>query len=425
MRKYLFFFALMAAMTVSGIERVTLEQLQADWTKYQNQMVELTTPLIVCGSFYDSLILATERLYSPDEKAIGLADGDSTMYWQIVKDNLDKSICVHCRNNYYAVRTGDRIRGIKARVTSERHLLTGKSLRTTHVSQPRLPRPKKDELRIVGANIENYFADLGGYATKRTTPQQQALKTKKVVKALRAMHGDLFALCEMQVGDKGPKMLLEALGDKYDYISLGLPDMDRIGGCFVYRKDRLRPYSEFISAYRDTSSHYHARMIAQGFEDLKTGQRFIVSVNHLKSKRPGRTQYDTNQRRMENTDSLLVMLPVAIEQFADSDVLLLGDYNCNTQEQPIQTIVRAGYADMLQVYCPDDYSYSYKGEIGYLDRCFASPTMAAQIVRVMPWQVNADWYYQHAAYRLKDKSYHRYADHNPIIVDVKLRQQTN
>ena len=115
------------------------------------------------------------------------------------------------------------------------------------------------------------------------------------------------------------------------------------------------------------------------------------------------------------------MLPIAIEQFGDSDVLLLGDYNCYTYEQPIQTIVRAGYEDMLQVYCPDDYSYSYKGEIGYLDRCFASPSMAAQVILVRPWHVNADWYYQHAAYRQKDKSHHRYADHDPIIVDVKLQ----
>ena len=115
------------------------------------------------------------------------------------------------------------------------------------------------------------------------------------------------------------------------------------------------------------------------------------------------------------------MLPNAITYFEDEDILLLGDYNCYTQEQPIQTLVRAGYGDMLQVYCPNDYSYSFKGEIGYLDRCFANPNMAAQVVRVTPWHVNADWYYQHAAYKTKDKSYHRYSDHDPIIVDLKLK----
>ena len=421
MRKSILAFLILSAIHAGGVKRVTLEELQSDWSKYTNQIVELKSPLVVCGSFYDSLILAPERLYCPEERAKGLADGDSTVYWQIVEQNRAASICVHCRNAYYDVRTGDKIHSLKARVTGERQLLTGQSIRTRHSCPGRLPRHKKDRIRIVGANIENYFADLGGYATKRTTPAQQALKTRKVAKAMKRMRADLFAICEMQVGDKAPKMLLEALGDKYDYIETGLPNMDRIGGCFIYRKDRLKPYGEWLSAYQDTASHYHGRMIAQGFEEIKTGERLIVSVNHMKSKRPGRTQYDTNLRRMENTDSLLAMLPIAIEQFGDSDVLLLGDYNCYTYEQPIQTIVRAGYEDMLQVYCPDDYSYSYKGEIGYLDRCFASPSMAAQVILVRPWHVNADWYYQHAAYRQKDKSHHRYADHDPIIVDVKLR----
>ncbi|MCR5050376.1 MAG: hypothetical protein K6A36_04765 [Paludibacteraceae bacterium] len=413
----------LAALCVQAAERVTLEQLQADWAKYNDRMVELTTPLVVCGSFYDSLILAPERLYCPEERALGLADGDSAMYWQIVEQNRAKSICIHCRNNYYDVRTGDRIRSVRARVVGERQLLTGGVIKTHHTHADRLTRPKKDELRIVGANIENYFADLGGYATKRTTPEQQALKTRKVAKALAATHADLFALCEMQTGNKAPRLLLKALGKNYDYIELDMPDMDRIGSCLIYRKDRLRPYSEFISAYGDTASHYHGRMIAQGFEEINTGERFIVSVNHTKSKRPGRGNYDTNMKRMENTDSLLAMLPHAVSRYEDPDLLLLGDYNCYTQEQPIQTIVRGGYKDMLMYFCPDNYSYSYRGEIGYLDRCFASPSMAAQIVRVRPWHVNADWYYQHGAYKMKDKSMHRYSDHDPIIVDVKLKQQ--
>ena len=423
MRKHIFCFLLLSTLSVYAVERVSLEQLQADWNRYVNQVVELTTPLVVCGSFYDSLVLAPERLYCPEERAVGLADGDSTMYWQLVEANRASSIVVHTRNSYYKVRTGDRVRKVRARVTKERHLVTGQGVKTSHVSVPKLSKPKKGTLRVVGANIENYFADLGGYATKRTTPQQQALKTRKVVSAFRAMNADIIALCEMQVGDKAPQMLLDALnksGAHYAYISMPVDNMDRIGGCFLYRTDRVRPYTQPLSAYQDSTSHYYARMFAVGFEELSSGERLIVGVNHLKSKRPGRTQYDTNLKRMQNTDSLLVMLPQAVAQFADADVLLLGDYNCYTQEQPIQTLVRAGYEDQLMRFCPDDYSYIYKGEMGFLDRCFASPSMAEQIIQVRPWHVNADWYYQHGAYKLKDKSMHRYADHEPIIVDIKM-----
>lgn len=218
---------------------------------------------------------------------------------------------------------------------------------------------------------------------------------------------------------------MEALnrkGKKYAFVSLGMADIDRIGGCFIYDTERVRPCAEWLSAYSDTASHYHARMYAVPFEETASGERLIICVNHFKSKRPGRTQYDTNRKRMENTDSLLAMLPRAVALYGDEDVLLLGDYNCYTQEQPIQTIVRAGYADMLPLGRPENYSYSYKGEAGYLDRCFASPAMAAQIVRVRPWHINADWYYSHGAYKMKDKSLHRYSDHDPIIIDINLRE---
>lgn len=426
MRRNIFLLALFYTLSGFAIERVSLAQLQSDWSKYKDRMVEVTTPLVVCGSFYDSLILAPERLYCPEERAVGLADEDSTMYWQLVQANRDASIILHCRNLYYKVRTGDRVRAFKARVTGERHFVSGQGIKTSHTAQDHLSKPKNGEIRIVGANIENYFADLGGYAHKRTTPAQQTLKTRKLVAAMRAMHADLFALCEMQVGDKAPQLLLEELNKKgphYAFVTMPMPDMDRIGGCFIYRTDRLRPVKQPLSAYRDTSSHYHARMFAQAFEETASGEKIVVSVNHLKSKRPGRTQYDTNLKRMQNTDSLLLMLPQAITLYGDSDVLLLGDYNCYTQEQPIQTIVRAGYEDQLMRFCPDDYSYVFKGEMGYLDRCFASPSMSAQIVRVRPWHVNSDWYYQHGAYKMKDKSLHRYSDHEPIIVDINLKSK--
>ena len=423
MRKHILFLFIISTLSVHAVERVSLEQLQADWSHYTNQTVLITTPLVVCGSFFDSLLLAPERLFCPDERALGLADGDSTMYYAIQAHNHASSVCLHCRNAYYDVRTGDVIRGLQARVTGPRQLLTGKSVMTRHQPKDRLPKPRKKELRIVGANIENYFADLGGYAHKRTTPAQQAMKTRKVVKALRAMHADIIACCEMQVGDKAPRMLLEALNkgcQHYAYATMPLADNDRIGGCFIYNTKRVRTCAEPLSAYRDTANHYYARMFAMPFEETTTGERFIISLNHLKSKRAGRGNYDTHLKRMQNTDSLLVMLPQAVEHFGDTDILLLGDYNCYTQEGPIQAIVRAGYAEMLPLGQANDYSYSFKGEAGYLDRCFASPSMAVQIVRVRPWHINADWYYSHGAYKMKDKSMHRYADHDPIIVDVKL-----
>ena len=425
MRKnWLFLVLLVAVQSVFSTERVSLEQLQADWSRYTDRMVEVTTPLVVCGSFYDSLILAPQRLFCPEERAEGLAEGDSTAYWRMVENNRASAICIHCRNNYYEVRTGDVVKGFKARVTGARHFVSGQGVKTRHRSMPRLPKAQKGTLRIVGANIENYFADLGGYATRKTTPAQQAMKTRKLMSALKTMKADVYAFCEMQVGDKAPQMLLAELnkrGDKYAFAAMPMENMDRIGGCIVYNKERVRVYERPLSAYTDSMNHYYARMFAIGLEERASGEKMILSLNHFKSKRPGRGNYDTHLKRMQNVDSLLTMLPLAVQLYGDSDVLLLGDYNCYTQEAPIQTIVQAGYADQLPLGGESDYSYSFKGEAGYLDRCFASPSMSKQVVSVMPWHINADWYYSHGAYKLRDKSMHRYADHDPIVVDVKLR----
>ena len=429
MRKHFLFFLIISTLSVSAVERVSLAQLQSDWSKYTKHDVQIIDPLVVCGSFYDSLILAPQRLFCPEECALGLADGDSTMYYQLAAENASSRVILHCRNQYYKVRSGDVVRNLQARVTSANHLLTGKSVSTHHMPLDKLPKPQKGELRVVGANIENYFADLGGYAHKKTTPAQQTLQTQKLVKGLRAMHADIFAFCEMQVGEKAPQMLLAELnkkGPKYAYVSMGLADRDRIGGAFIYNTERVRPCGEWMTAYKDTSSHYCARVALQGFETIGSknepaGQRFIISLSHFKSKRAGRGGYNTNEKRVENADSLLAVIPQAITYYGDEDLLFLGDYNCYTQEQPIQKIVHAGYADMLPHGSMNDYSYNYKGESGYLDRCFANPSMATQIVRVRPWHINADWYYQHGAYKMKDKSYHRYSDHDPIIVDLKLQ----
>ena len=124
MKKHLLFLLLLInALSVLAVERVSFSQLRADWSKYQNHAIQLTDPMVVCGSFYDSLILAPQRLFCPEECAEGLADGDSAMYFQQAEQNRAESIVLHCRNAYYKVRTGDIVCGLKARVTSERHLL--------------------------------------------------------------------------------------------------------------------------------------------------------------------------------------------------------------------------------------------------------------------------------------------------------------
>ena len=411
---------------VVAIEKVEFPaSFEAGWEQYVGKMVQITTPLYVCGNYYDSLILATERLYVPEEKAVGLADGDSTQYWAIKKSNREKIISLSCNIRNYEVRTGAVVKNLQARVVAPGKLVTGATPKFINNKPEPKPKMPKNGLLVCAANIQNYFYDLGGYAQRKTTKMQQAMQTLKICKAFKQIDADIYALCEIQKGDSAAQMLVDAMNkiakkERYAYVSHGWSNSDMISCGYIYRMDKVRPYGDLQYAYKDTTSHYRYRLMACGFEEIESGEKFVLNVNHLRSKRG--TGAESNEKRMANVDSLLVLLD-KIEQeqlFGDSDVLLVGDYNAYTQEEPIQTLVREGYEDMLMRDDSMGYSYVYHSEAGYLDRVFASKTMAKQVKKVAVYHLNADYFYSRGFKRGLDDTMFRYADHDPILIRVEL-----
>jgi predicted extracellular nuclease len=411
------------------VEKVQFPESFADgWDAYVGKMVQITTPLYVCGNYYDSLILSPERLYVPEERAYGLADGDSTLYWAIKAANRENSVRLSCKITNYKVRTGAVLKNLTARVVAPGRLVTGNAPKFLNNKPEAMPKMPKKGLLICAANIQNYFYDLGGYAHPKTTKAQQRLQTEKICKAFKQIDADIYALCEIQKGDSAAQMLVDAMNaqakkEVYAYVSQGWSNGDTLSCGYVYRTDRVRPYGDLQYGYHDPSNHYHYRMVVCGFEEIKSGERFVLNVNHLRSKRG--TGNESNAKRMVNVDSLLVMLK-KIEQenlFGDADILLVGDYNSYTQEQPIQTLIQAGYEDILMQYDSTGYSYVYHSEAGYLDRAFASPTMAAQVKAVHPYHLNADYFYSRGYKRRLDKTMFRYADHDPILISLQLREK--
>ncbi len=425
MRKIVLLLVIFFTSSLLAAERVQFPASFANgWEPYIGKMVQITTPLYVCGNYYDSLILAPERLYVPEERAIGLAEGDSTMYWAIKQANRAQIISLTCNIRNYEVRTGAVLKNLTARVVAPGKLVTGATPKFQN-NKPE-PKPKMPKgLLVCAANIQNYFYDLGGYAHRKTTKEQQAIQTEKISKALTHINADIYAICEIQKGDSAAEMLVRAMNERakktrYAYVSQGWSNGDTISCGYIYRTDRVRPYGDLQYGYHNPNNHYHYRMVACGFEEIKSGERFVLNINHLRSKRG--TGDESNSKRMVNVDSLLVMLDkIEKEQlFGDKDILLVGDYNCYSQEQPIQTLIRAGYEDVLMQYDSTGYSYVYHSEAGYLDRAFASPTMATQVKAVHPYHLNADYFYSRGYKRRLDKTMFRYADHDPILISIQL-----
>ena len=402
---------------------VSFDDLVREPDRYVGRRVMVTTPLVINGVYYDSLILSDQRLYVPEEHAIGLSEGDSAEYWRLVALNRTRRLCLQTNHKPYKVYTGSIVRNLTAMVTRPGVLVTGKAPRfDANRPDDCLPRMQNANLVICSSNVQNLFADLGGYAGAKTEKQLD-LQVEKIAKGLLYTRADLFALCEVEEGNKTPALLVERMNAKtragrYSWVESRTTDGDTIGVCYVYRTDRLLPYGETGYGYPEESV-YGERFKIKGFEHRATGERFVVSLNHLRSKRgPAQRADSLRMLNMHVVDSLLQLAPAL---YRDSDILILGDFNCYTLERPIRHLIRQGYADQVMRYDSTGYSYVYRSEAGFLDRVFASPSMADKIIGVKALHLNADCFYSlgyRSRYAKRDR--YRFSDHDPVLIYLRL-----
>ncbi len=450
MKKTLFLLFLIAAMPLAAIPKVSLADLNnGGWEQYQGHYVQITTPLIVCATTQEGLLVAPERLYVPEERANGLDRQDSTEYYQLKVYNDSLGIRLDCKYPY-SLNLGATVKNLKALVVGRTHLQTG-TQPTFKNYRPRTCVPKfaGADLVVCVANIENYFHTLGGYATKKVTQGQHALQSYKIGSALVKINADIYSLEELQWGNAAPAELTATMNqlcgkERYAYIESGDYNPDTISVGYIYRTDKVRPVGPLRLMYGEGRSVYGHRFMLQGFEDLKTGEQFLISANHPKSKRGG--GYSSNAARVKNITHVLEGIAAAYAEgvYSDPDILMVGDFNSYGKEESVQLIVKAGYTDLIALYDSLDYSYSYKGEVGFLDRAYASPTMLEQVIGVKPIHWNTDYYYSanyKSKYNYKNKDipqdapanirkvmtpqakrnkFFRYSDHDPLVIGIKL-----
>lgn len=451
-RKLVYLILLLGVEVVSAQSKVTLEQLQQDWSRYQGQRVTITTPLIVCGKFYDSIIVASERLYVPEERAVGLGDGDSTSYryWRHYNDSM--RIKLQCKSSFN-LNLGSTVENLTAQVIGPRHLQTGaqpkfknyKPSKQVKLAKQPAGRAKPD-LTICAANIQNYFVHVGGYATKRNTPAQHQWQCEKTAAALTRIGADIYALCELEQGSSAPAELVARMNelsrkDRYAFVVTDTIDRDTISVGYIYDKERVRPQGDLIFAYENKNDIYAHRFMIQAFEYIPTEQSFYISLNHPRSKRG--TPQEANAKRIGNISHILTAID-SLHLSSSTPLLLLGDYNSYGQEEPLQMLVKAGYKDMVMAMDSLNYSYSYNAECGYLDRAFANEPMQQYITSIHPIHWNTDYYYS-ASYwskynyknnipptqkqpniwkcvtpQAKKNLIFRYSDHDPLLISINF-----
>lgn len=348
--------------------------------------------------------------------------------------------------------------------------------------RPAAPSPVGGSVRAAAMNTLNFFVT-GDYASgdprdNKCGPLQNVecrgwdadettefeRQRTKLLEALAGLDADVLGLNELEntAGVDAltdPQGIVPGLNAKlgagtYAAIETGTIGTDAIRVGLIYKSGTVKPVGSFkllTSAvdprFIDTKSR---PALAQTFEELATGARFTVVVNHLKSKGSGCNdvgdpdagdgQGNCNGTRTKAAQALVDWLATDPTGSGDADFLIMGDLNSYAKEDPIRTIQAgaddtAGTVDDWTNLVARDlgtyaYSYVFDGMAGYLDHALANASIESQVVGVAEWHINADEpdvldydtsFKPPAQEALWEPNGYRTSDHDPVLVGLALR----
>ncbi|MGZ2748805.1 ExeM/NucH family extracellular endonuclease [Burkholderia stagnalis] len=321
-------------------------------------------------------------------------------------------------------------------------------------ANPRTAAPARDRhanLRVASFNVLNYFNGNGlggGFDDPNNrgakTYQEFVRQDAKIVSALKALDADVIGLMEIQNNGYGElsavRQLAAKLGDSWRVVD---PGTSRLGGdaiavALIYDSRKVEPVGRAATLAIDDKNR---QPLAQTFRRVGGKHALTVAVNHLKSKNcPDATNDDLDQgdgqgcwnpTRARAAAKLADWLAGTPTGASSQGVLLIGDFNSYTHEDPIRLLESRGYRNLVSRWVGDKaYSYVYNGEAGYLDHALATLPLAAHVKAVHEWHINADEpvaLQYTLAYKTAEQQRTYYApdayrssDHDPVLVDIAL-----
>lgn len=401
-----------------------------DLSAYNGEDVTFNQTLYVCGHYNHYLYLSYERLRQPEE----VAAYGTAAYQNAVNQCSQAILTAYCPDiNADTIRLGATLTNLEAKVTGARNIRINGNILASNNIRP-TARPNVGDARIIvcAANLE-YYCPNWENTYGAGSDEEFAIQHIKTIKALTNIDADIYALTEIQQGRTALDSLIHGLNahtpGRYDYVwddDTTTNTYTKVG--FIYRVDKIEPVLTLGHPYGPASaeyqmvSGYHKREYVQCFEEIATGERFVLCMNHFKSKSGGdsTTNY-YNDNRVENAEHLSYFLQTELNNryYDDEDILIVGDLNCGTMEEPILYLESEGYENQLTRFAPNEYSYIFDDKVEYLDHALASASMATQITGAQPYHLNADETYKHY-YTYGDTTMYRYSDHDPIIIGISL-----
>lgn len=297
--------------------------------------------------------------------------------------------------------------------------------------------------------------DLRGAWDAKSFERQQS----KIVSAISATGTDVVGLMEIENSarlgeepDEATATLVDALNvqdgaGSWAYVPTGpayaaqgvTGGQDAITNAIIYRPGSVKPVGDPRILVGDPAFSNAREPIGQVFVPVddqgREGEPFLFVVNHFKSKGSADSadaglpadpvQGNSRTSRLAQARALDAWVSTTQAELGVDDVLLGGDLNAYTQEDPLHVLYDSGYTDVASTFDPEGWSYSYDDAVGSLDHVLANESAMQRITGADDWSINGPESplvqysrYRNNAVNLYEDGPFGSSDHNPLVVGL-------
>ncbi|MGQ9866935.1 MAG: ExeM/NucH family extracellular endonuclease, partial [Pseudanabaenaceae cyanobacterium] len=285
-----------------------------------------------------------------------------------------------------------------------------------------VPTVGNGNVRVAAFNVLNYFTTLNVPAATTgpnnnlaprgaNTVAEFERQAAKTVAALTQLNADVVGLIEME--NNGVTALQDLvnrlnaatapgtyafIADPPNYTTVpGGTDAIKVG--FIYKPAVVTPLGTAM-APNDTRFNTGRAPVAQTFLANSNGAIFTPVINHFKSKGSatglfgaptdsdqGDGQGASNATRRQQALALLDFVNTQVLPMSgDNDVLLMGDFNAYSEEDPIDILRAGGFTRLSPT---GDPSFVFDGFVGNLDHALVNSSLLGQVTGAAKWNINA------------------------------------
>ena len=434
MKRTILITLLFCGLQVSAQTHVTFPNPEkwtaAELAPYVGQTITFDQPVYICNNYYSNPSVSLHRIMSPTNQELP----GSTAYSNLLTLNARAEVTLTGLSGYH--RMGERFSGLTVHVTSTSSIsyISHASLYGTRddlQAVPSVDMLDTHSLLVCALNCEYYLVEnLGtGYGPDNAT--EMARQHSKIMDALARIRADIYGLLEVEQGQAALRKLAESLtastGRHYTWIDDGgSSNGSYVKTGYVYCSDVVKPHGEL----KNNNSGVVNRKKMQAFDMIGSGERFIFSINHFKAKSGQATGADADQgdgqgiynyTRTVEAQSVLSVYNTVKSYYGDQDILIMGDLNAYAKEDPIRALTDAGMTDLHRYFHADSsYSYTFRGQAGYLDHALCNATLLPQITGMVAYHINSDEDDRYTYDKSSDQTMFRCSDHDPVLVGLKL-----